>query len=90
MGPHEGTAYLVSELLEGERLEARLDAIDVRTGNSRQVAEYADELVFGTPFTYANAGSLSRDGRSFATSVLNRRSDLWILEGFPKPRRPWF
>jgi hypothetical protein len=46
--------------------------------------------MFGTPNTFMLSGSLSRDGRSFATTVLNSKSDLWMLEGFPQPRRRWF
>ena len=70
--------------------KARLDAIDVRLGSSRRIAEYPGELSFGTDFNYHLSGSLSRDGKSFATTVGNQRSDLWILEGFPRPRRRWF
>jgi Tol biopolymer transport system component len=70
--------------------KARLDAIDVRLGSSRRIAEYPGELRFTTPYNYFPSGSLSRDGKSFATTVLSEKSDLWILEGFPRPRRRWF
>jgi serine/threonine protein kinase len=70
--------------------KARLDAIDVRRGSSRRIAEYPGELSFGTNYNYGLSGSLSRDGKSFATTVVNTRADLWILEGFPRPRRRWF
>jgi hypothetical protein len=70
--------------------KARLDAIDVRLGSSRRIAEYPGDLSFATNFIYSLSGSVSRDGKSFATTAVNRRSDLWILEGFPRPRRRWF
>jgi Tol biopolymer transport system component len=70
--------------------KARLDAIDVRLGSSRRIAEYPGDLDFAAGSTFSLSGSLSRDGKSFATTVVNRRSDLWILEGFPQFRRRWF
>ena len=80
------TIYLASSGLPG----ARLDAIDARTGKSRKLAEYGPNLEFQTYNTYSLSGSLSHDGKSFATTVFNRRSDLWILEGFHPPGRRWF
>ena len=80
------TIYVASSLTA----KARLDAIDVRTGRSRKITEYPRELTFSTPNTYSLSGSLSRDAKSFATTVINTKSDLWILEGFPRPRRRWF
>ena len=70
--------------------KARLDALDVRLGRSRKIAEYPRELVFSTFTTHQLSGSLSRDAKSFATTVFNQKADLWILEGFPRPRRRWF
>ncbi len=80
------TIYVASS----QTAKARLDAIDIRTGNSRRIAEYARELMFSAGTNYSLAGSLSRDARSLATTVLNTKSDLWILGGFPRPRRRWF
>jgi serine/threonine protein kinase/Tol biopolymer transport system component len=81
------TIYLASSQTPG----ARLDAVDVRTGKSRKLAEYGPNLEFRTGATYSLCGSLSRDGKSFATTVINERSDLWMLEGFlPRPGRLWF
>lgn len=67
----------------------RLYAVDVKTGKSRLVAEYAEGLLFNMPYSRSISGSLMRDGKSIATTVLNRRSDIWMVEGFPQPRR-WF
>jgi len=80
------TIYVASSLTE----RSRLDAIDVRSGNIRRIAEYARDVVFSNGDAYTLAGSLSRDERSFATTVLNFKADLWMLEGFPQPGRPWF
>jgi Tol biopolymer transport system component len=68
----------------------RLHAVDLRTGNSRLIAEYAAEPRFNMPYVRTTSGSLMRDGKSFATTVLNRRADIWMLEGFPQPRHRWF
>ena len=68
------TIYLASAISKG-----RLDAIDVRTGRSRKIVEYPWEVRFNIPATYSQSGSLSRDGKSFATTVSNHKSDLWIL-----------
>jgi serine/threonine protein kinase/WD40 repeat protein len=69
--------------------KARLDAISVRTGESRRIAEYRERLSFRTTAAYSLSGSLSRDGKSIATTVFNSKSDLWILEGYPQPRHRW-
>jgi Tol biopolymer transport system component len=69
---------------------ARLYAVEVETGKSRSIAEYVPPLQFLCPTTYSLSGSLSPDGKSFVTTVRNTKSDLWTLEGFPRPRRHWF
>jgi hypothetical protein len=76
-----GTIYLASSVTE----RSRLDAIDVQSGKSRKIAEYGRDVVFSVG-PYSLLGSLSGDGKSIATTVLNRKSDLWMLEGFPQPR----
>jgi serine/threonine protein kinase/WD40 repeat protein len=80
------TIYLASSL----NGSSRLDALDLSTGRSRKTAEYGRELEFNSGTTYSLNGSLMRGGKSFATTVLNSKVDLWILEGFPHPRRGWF
>ena len=81
-----GTIYLASTLAGN----SRLDALDLRTGHSRKIAEYGQEPEFSGGATYSLTGSLMRGGKSFATTVVNHRSDLWILEGFPRPQPGWF
>jgi serine/threonine protein kinase len=80
------TIYVASSRAE----RSRLDAIEVRSGNIRRIAEYARDVIFSNGNAYTLGGSLSRDEKSFATTVFNRRADLWMLEGFPQPRRPLY
>jgi serine/threonine protein kinase len=70
--------------------KSRLDAIDVRFGRSRSIAEYPGRLIFHQQIFNTLSGSLSHDGKSFATTVRNDRANLWILEGFPRYLRRWF
>lgn len=80
------TLYVASSRAE----RSRLDAIDVRSGQIRKIAEYSRDIVFSDANAYTLAGSLSRDGKSFATTVFTRKAGLWMLEGFPQPTRSWF
>jgi Tol biopolymer transport system component len=80
------TIYVASS----RTVRSRLDAIDVRSGTVRRIAEYAKDVVFSNGNAYTLSGSSSPDGKSLATTVFNRRADLWMLEGFPLPRRSWF
>jgi WD40 repeat protein len=80
------TIYVASSLTP----KARLDAVHVRTGEPRRIAEYRQGLSFRTFAAYSPSGSLMRDGKSIATTIFNSKSDLWILEGYPQRRRRWF
>ena len=83
----DAATILVASSLAGR---SRLDAIDVRSGNIRGIAEYTKDVIFSDGDPYMLGGSLARDGKSFATTVLKHKADLWMLEGFPQPGRPWF
>jgi serine/threonine-protein kinase len=80
------TIYVAASRIQ----KSRLDAIDVKSGNIRNIAEYPVDVTFGDGYAYTLSGSLSRDGKSFATTVFSRKADLWMLEGFPQPHRRWF
>jgi Tol biopolymer transport system component len=80
------TIYVASSRTQ----RSRLDAIDVRTGTVRKIAEYGADVMFSNSNAYTLAGSLSGDGKSFATTVFHRKADLWMLEGFPQVRHQWF
>jgi len=62
----------------------RFGAIDVKSGAERTIYEYDANVQFGTAFNPAFPLSLSPDGKSLATSVINVHSDIWILEGFQR------
>jgi Tol biopolymer transport system component len=66
-----------------------IKAIDIASGNVRDIAQHEGELTISGGATYQARLILSPDGRSLVTSALDSRSDLWLLEGFPHPR-PWW
>jgi serine/threonine protein kinase len=74
------TIYVASSVGKG----ALLHAVDVKSGKSRNVAEYSDEVKFQGPARYTLFGCLTPDGKSFVTTVVAVKSDIWLLEGFPQ------
>jgi serine/threonine protein kinase len=74
------TIYVASSVGKG----ARLHAVDINSGKSRMLAEYQDEIEFSAYFNYALFGCLTSDGKNFVTTVLEVKSDIWMLEGFPE------
>jgi len=80
------TIYIASSLSE----PARLDAIDVRTGAARKIADFGPDITFVVSRTFCLSGSLAPDGKSFATTVLKSPSDIWILDGFSPTKHRWF
>jgi Tol biopolymer transport system component len=62
----------------------RFGAIDVKSGAERTIYEYGSEIQFASAFNPAFPMSLSPDGKSLATTVVNERSDIWMLEGFER------
>jgi hypothetical protein len=69
---------------------ARLDAIDVRTGASRKIADLGSGIDFEMSVNFMLRGSLAPDGKSFATTAAKTPSDIWILDGFTLPKHRWF
>jgi hypothetical protein len=61
-------------------------AIDLAAGSVRDIAQHAGDLTISGGATYQARLSLSPDGRSLATSAVDSRSDLWLLDGYPRPR----
>jgi len=49
--------------------------------------EFPPDVYLSSPWTYSLFGSPSLDGESYLTTRLNHTSDLYILEGFPRPGR---
>jgi hypothetical protein len=64
-------------------------AIDIATGNMRDIAQYSDGLTISGAGAYQARISLAPDGRSLATAASSSQSDLWLLDGYPRPR-PWW
>jgi hypothetical protein len=80
------TIYVASSFSD----PARLDAIDVRTGAARKIADLGTGIDFEMSVNFMLRGSLAPDGKSFATTVAKTTSDIWILDGFTLPKRRWF
>jgi serine/threonine protein kinase len=74
------TIYIASSIAG----QARLDAVEVQSGKSRKMADYGSDLDFRTPSNSGLSGSLSADSKTFAATILISKSNLWIVEGFPK------
>jgi len=72
-----------------EKGRAFLKSMDVASGQVRLIAEYAGDKLISGGAAYQARLSLAPDGKSLATSAVTRQSDLWLLEGFPVPRRWW-
>jgi Tol biopolymer transport system component len=66
-----------------------LKAIDVASGAVRTLADYGPALTISGGLQFHTRLSRSPDGKSLATSAVTRKSDIWLLEGFPLPR-PWW
>jgi Tol biopolymer transport system component len=65
-------------------LHFQLTSLDVATGRERVVAE---DLGPTPPTSTPLRGfSLAPDGKSFLTSIVRLRGDVWLLEGFPQQK----
>jgi len=73
------TVYAVRQT---ENLHMQLTSFDVATGRETVVTE---DLGLTPPTSSPLRGfSLAPDGRSFLTSIVELRGDIWLLEGFPR------
>ena len=73
------TLYAVRQT---DDLHFQLTSLDVATGRERVVAE---DLGPTPPTSTPLRGfSLAPDGKSFLTSIVRLRGDVWLLEGFPR------
>jgi len=64
-------------------------ALDVRTGAARKISDLGS-INFESSVNFSLGGSLEPDGKSFATTVAESTSDIWILDGFEPAKRGWF
>ncbi len=68
-------------IFQREDRHSVLAGIDIKTGKEKTI------LDLGFSYFSLSGFSLAPDGKSFITSVERQEGDIWILEGFPKPRR---
>jgi serine/threonine protein kinase len=61
-----------------------LRAITVATGEVREIATHTGDMIVSGGAMYRARLSLGPDGKSLATSAMERKSDVWLLEGYPK------
>jgi hypothetical protein len=67
----------------------KLGAIDVQSGTEKILSDFGTQYSFVSPFNPSFPLSLSPDGASLATSLINAKSEVWMLEGFRQPSG-WF
>jgi dipeptidyl aminopeptidase/acylaminoacyl peptidase len=78
------TVYAVRQT---DQLHMQLTSFDVRTGAEKIMAA---DLGPTPPTSIPLRGfSLAADGRSFLTSVVRLKGDVWLLEGFATPSGPF-
>jgi Tol biopolymer transport system component len=82
--PDGALLYLVRR--DGGRRE--LGALDWKISRFRPIVELPPELRLGGVRGTA-AFSVAPDGKSLITGVTRAEYDIWIVEGFPKPRSGW-
>ena len=63
----------------------RLQSLNIQNGKVRSIREFAGDVRFETNLGHSLRLSMAPDGKSFSTTTLQAKSDLWMLEGFPKP-----
>jgi hypothetical protein len=74
---------VVYAVRQTENLHMQLTSFDVATGRESVVtADLGPTPPTSTPL---RGFSLAPDGRSFLTSIVELRGDVWLLEGFPRP-----
>jgi serine/threonine protein kinase/Tol biopolymer transport system component len=64
---------------------SRLQVLTFQTGAVRTVRDFSPEIHFATNMAHSLRLSLAPDHKSFSTTTVETKSDLWILEGFAKP-----
>jgi Tol biopolymer transport system component len=69
-------------LFRGDAGHWRLVSVDVASGAEKMLSDYGADAMLLSPANPTFPLSLSPDGKSLATTLLNYRSDIWIMEGF--------
>jgi len=73
--------YGLSRTTDGSQLQE----LNLQSGAVRKIREFGPETRFETNMAHSLRLSLAPDGKSFSTTTLQAKSDLWMLEGFWKP-----
>jgi Tol biopolymer transport system component len=63
-----------------------LSSIDVKTGNEKTILTMGPEQRFWGDISNTSMISLSPDGKSITATSTMIKSDVWVLDGFPRPR----
>jgi Tol biopolymer transport system component/predicted Ser/Thr protein kinase len=64
---------------------SRLQVLNIQTGAVRSIRDFGPEMRFETNMAHSLRLSMAPDGKSFSTTTLQAKSDLWMLEGFGQP-----
>lgn len=79
----------VYSIRQDESHELKVLATNIASGEEKFIVDAGIKQAFATDSPLVGF-SMSRDGMSFATSVLRTKADLWILENFdPNPKSFW-
>jgi hypothetical protein len=58
--------------------------LNLQSGAVRAIRDFGPETHFEANMAHSLRLSLAPDGKSFSTTTLQTKSDLWMLEGFWK------
>jgi Tol biopolymer transport system component len=75
------TIYGLTQTREGSRLQS----LNIQTGAVKSIRDFGPDSRFETNMAHSLRLSMAPDGKSFSTTTLQAKSDLWMLEGFPQP-----
>ena len=71
----------VYSVRQSETRRLLVSATDIANGQEKLISDAGVSPILVTDSVFAGF-SMGRDGKSFATSVLRSKADLWILEDF--------
>ena len=63
----------------------KLGLLDANSGTEKIISDLGTQFRFASPYNPSFPLSLSPDGTSLATSALNYKAEIWMLEGFRQP-----
>ena len=63
-----------------------LSSLDVNTGAEKIILTMGPEQRFWGDISNSSMISMAPDGKSITATSATLKSDVWVLEGFPRPR----